>query len=82
MLLDKSMAKEIVLFETMGEIRTRALTAKGEKTIICGICGNYTPEKNYLENDCPHCLSGIDYEVGSEGSDKRFRKSELEKRIY
>jgi len=36
---------------------------KYSKMIICGICGNETPEKCYLNNDCPHCLCGIDDEI-------------------
>lgn len=37
---------------------------KDSKLIICGICGNMCPEENYLNNDCPTCLMGIDYECG------------------
>ena len=67
--------RPIDLVSLFGE-RVVANCYKNSKLIICGICGNLTPEENYLNNDCPHCFMGIDYESESEGSDKRA--SELE----
>lgn len=65
--------RTIVLFSTLGE-RVVNLHYKNEKLITCGICGNQTPERLYLKNDCPHCHLGIDYEVDSEGSEKKLER--------
>jgi uncharacterized CHY-type Zn-finger protein len=58
----KKKTRKIILFSTLGE-RVVANIYRNSKLIVCGICGNITPEECYLNNDCPHCLSGIKDEV-------------------
>jgi uncharacterized CHY-type Zn-finger protein len=61
--------RKLFLFETFGEAVVRNCPDyKHSELIVCGICGNMTPEECYMNNCCPHCLMGIDYEVESEGS--------------
>lgn len=73
------MKRKLVLFETDGEAIIRNCPDyRDSKLIVCGICGNMTPEECYLSNNCPHCLMGIDYEVDSEGSEERVKQWEKE----
>lgn len=68
-------SRRINLVSFLGE-RVVANCYKNSKLIICGLCGNLTPEENYLNNDCPHCFMGIDYESESEGSDELTNRLE------
>ena len=61
--------RQLTLFSTLGE-RVVAKHYSKETMVTC-VCGNQTPERLYLANDCPHCQMGIDYEVDSEGSEER-----------
>ena len=61
------MKRELILFQTYGEKRIQHSDFKDSKFIICGICGNMTPEESYLANECPHCFGGILCEDCDEG---------------
>ena len=65
---------EVNLVSFWGE-RIVARHYSKEKMVTC-LCGNPTPEKLYLANDCPHCHMGIGYEPDSEGSEERLAKLE------
>jgi len=67
--------RDLTLYITSGELRV-AYAYGDSELIACGICGNMTPEKLYLEDDCPHCGLGISYEPDDERSEKKFRRLE------
>jgi len=58
--------REVVLYTTLAD-KVIANVYKDSKLIICGICGNLTPEECYLADDCPHCFSGIHDEPDNDG---------------
>lgn len=67
--------RDLNVFSTFGERRV-AYAYRDSELIVCGICGNMTPEKLYMNDDCPHCNLGISYEPDDERSEEKFRRLE------
>lgn len=79
MLVLRMKRRIIHLFLAEGERRAYNVY-RGKELINCGICGNMTPKRNYLNNDCPTCNLGIAFEADDERSEKRLEK--LERPIF